>query len=96
MNHDSRNSVSGSLLGSNNGVTDQDSLPMITDKDLLTTTNDAFSRQTLALIKALREALDGKGNDYVRLEMTRLLRELTLITNLITLQIGGKLCLELL
>jgi hypothetical protein len=37
------------------------------------------------LINALREALDGKGDDYVRLEKTRLLRELTLIVNLATL-----------
>jgi hypothetical protein len=70
---------------------------MITEQSPSTTTaNDEFSRQTLVLINALREALDGIGDDYVRLEKTRLLRELTLIVNLATLQSGGQLCLELL
>lgn len=96
MSNGSGNSVSDSFLGSNNGVTDKSPSPMIADQGPSPTTNDEYSRKVLALINALREALDGKGNDYVRLEKTRLLRELTLIVNLATLQSGGQLCLELL
>lgn len=97
MSNGSGNSISDSFLGSNNGVTGQNPSPMITDQGPSpTTTNDEFSRKTLVLINALREALDGKGNEYVKMEKTRLLRELTLIVNLATLQSGGQLCLELL
>lgn len=97
MSNGSGNSNFGSLLGSNNSITDKNPKPMITNQGPSpTTANDEYSRKTLMLINALREALDGKGNDYVRLEKTRLLRELTLIVNLATLQSGGQLCLELL
>jgi hypothetical protein len=59
-------------------------------------TSDAFSRQVLTHIKALREALAGKGDDYAKVEITRLLRELTLNANLIVITTGGQLCMELL
>ncbi len=74
------NNATGCLLGGN---------PESDDKE-------AFSRHVLTHIKALREALAGKGNDYTKVETVRLLSELTLIANLITLNTGKRLCIELL
>lgn len=85
MNHnDSGDNTSNSLLGGDSKSHDKDTIP------------EAFSRHVLTHIKALREALAGKGDDYTKLEMTRLLRELTLIANLITIKSGEQLCMELL
>ena len=69
---DCGNSSTISLLGSNNQSRDKNTTP------------EAFSRHVLTHIKALREALAGKGDEY------------TLIANLITLKSGKPLCMEML
>ena len=84
IHNDSGNSSTGSLLEYN-----------IESHDHVIK-SDAFSRHVLTHIKALREALAGKGDEYTKLEMTRLLRELTLIANLITIKSGKPLCMEML
>jgi hypothetical protein len=82
--NDSGNNATNCLLGSNNESHDEDMTP------------ETFSRNVLLHIRALREALAGKGDDYTKVETTRLLRELTLVANLITIMSGKSLCIELL
>lgn len=88
MNQDGfRNNTISSLLGSNDGVNDQG--PSSISKE-------EFSREVLTQINELKRLLEGKGNDYVKCEVIRLIRELRLVANLIALQNGGQLCLDLL
>jgi hypothetical protein len=82
--NDCGNDANSNLLGSNVRKTNQE--PSLS--------SEIYSRTVLMQIKALRELLSGKGNEYTKTEVTRLLRELTLIANLITIQNGGKICLE--